>query len=341
MGTVPKDAMRGGNDMRKMKRSRFAKMILVSLYVLGTLVCGTSFAAQEDFPKKEITIICNMAAGGGRDLLSRGIGKTMSKYLKVPVVVMNVTGANGVLGITKIYHSAPDGYTIGAVTMSDIFNQLFEKTDYDVKKLVHIGRADSSPCFLYVQSDSPFRSVKDLKTYGKPIRYSAFSYGSQNTIVAMVLAHRDGWPLKIIGGYKGAAPALLDLIRGNVDLSGSKLPDAKEHIRAGKVRPLVLIDRKRIPDFPELQTVGEIGYPDLENFTVDTEFVAPPGVPKDRVKILEDALLKTVRDPEFVEWAKGAAINPAWMGGEEYTKLVYELFEVFGKYKGIIQKYIE
>jgi len=330
--------------MKKTESCGSVKMVIVlslSSCILGGLLFGTSFAAQEDFPKKEITFVCSMAAGGGRDLLSRGVAKTMSKYLNVPVVVMNVPGAGGVLGTTKIYNSAPDGYTIGAVTMSDVFNQLFEKTDYDIKKFVHIGRADSSPCFLYVQSDSPFRSVKDLKNFGKPIRYSAFSYGSQNTIVAMVIAYRDGWPLKIIGGYKGAAPAILDLIRGNVDLSGSKLPDAKEHIRAGKVRPILIIDRKRILDFPDLPTVGEIGYPDLENFTVDTWFVASPGIPKDRVKILENALMRTMKDPEFVEWARGAAINPAWVNGEEYTKVVYELFEVFGKYKGIIQKYME
>ncbi len=330
--------------MRKTKhwgRVRVVILITLSVSVMGGYLSGASFAAQEDFPKKQITMICSMAAGGGRDLLSRGVAKTMSKYLKVPVVVTNIAGAGGVLGATKLYNSAPDGYTIGAATMTEVFNQLIEKTDYDVKKCTHIGRAQSSPGFLYVRADSPFRSMKDLKEFGKPIRYSAFAYGSHETIATMVIADREKWNLKIIGGYKGAAAAVLGLVRGDVDLTGCVIPNAKEHIRAGTLRPIMIIDRKRSPDYPEVATVEESGYPDLVNLKPDTWFMAPPGVPKDRLKILEDALMKTIKDPEFMEWAKGAGIDPAWEGGEEYTKVVNALFDIFEKYKGVIQKHME
>ena len=176
------------------------RFVLASLTIglVGGTLCVPSFAAQEDFPRKEITMICSMAAGGGRDLLSRGVAKTMSKYLKVPVVVTNIAGAGGVLGATKLYNSAPDGYTFGAATMTEVFNQLIEKTDYDVKKCTHIGKAQSSPGFVYVRADSPFRSIKDLTAYGKPLRYSAFAYGSHETIATMVIADREKWNLKII-----------------------------------------------------------------------------------------------------------------------------------------------
>jgi tripartite-type tricarboxylate transporter receptor subunit TctC len=330
--------------MRKIKHWEWVRVVILitlSVSVMGGYLPGPSFAAQEDFPKKEITMICSMAAGGGRDLLSRGVAKTMSKYLKVPVVVTNVAGAGGVLGATKLYNSATDGYTIGPATMTEVFNQLIEKTDYDVKKCIHIGKAQSSPGFMYVRADSPFRSVKDLTAYGKPLRYSAFAYGSHDTIVTMIIADREKWNLKIIGGYKGAADAVLGLVRGDVDLTGCVIPNAKEHIRAGTLRPIMIIDRKRSPDYPEAATVEEIGYPELVNFKADTWFMAPPGVPKDRVKILEDALMKTIKDPEFVEWAKGAGIDPAWEGGEEYTKVVNALFDIFEKYKGVIQKHME
>ena len=81
--------------------------------------------------------------------------------------------------------------------------------------------------------------------------------------------------------------------------------------------------------------MGEIGQPDLEVLSSDYWFMAPPGVPKDRVKILEDALMKTLKDPEFLRWAKGAGVDPSPLSGEETTKLVSELFEVFQKYKEI------
>jgi tripartite-type tricarboxylate transporter receptor subunit TctC len=318
-------------------------VILISLLVsvMGGCLPVPCFAAQEDFPKKEVTIICSMAAGGGRDLLARGVAKTMSKYLKVPVVVTNVAGAGGVLGTTRLYNSAPDGYTIGMATMGDVSNQLMEKTDYDLRKAIHIGRAQSSPGCYFVRTDSPFRSWKDFKTYGKPVRYGAFAFGTPETVVAMILATREGWDLKVIGGYGSAAPAVLGLVRGDIDLTGANMSNAKEHIRAGVLKPIMIIDRKRHPDFPDIPLVGDLGYPELANFTPDTWFLAPPGVPRARVKILEDALMKTINDTEFVEWAKGASVDPLWMGGEEFTVVVNQLFNLFEKYKGEIQKYMQ
>ncbi|MCL2670119.1 MAG: tripartite tricarboxylate transporter substrate binding protein [Syntrophaceae bacterium] len=311
------------------------------IIVMGWVLSVPAFAAQDDFPNKEITMICSMAAGGGRDLLSRGVARVMSKYLKVPVVVTNVAGAGGVLGATRLYNSAPDGYTIGPASMTEVFNQLMEKTDYDVRKCIHLGRVQSTPGFMYARADSPFRSIKDLTKYGKPIRYSAFSYGSHDTIVTMIIADREKWDLRLIGGYKGAADATLGLVRGDVDLSGSAIVNAREHIRAGTLRPIMVIDEVRSPNYPETETVVEWGYPELVNFKADTWFLAPPGVPKERVKILEDALRNAVNDPEFLEWAKGAGLDLAWQGGEAYTKVVNALFDIFGQYQPIVQKYMK
>jgi len=216
-----------------------------------------------------------------------------------------------------------------------------EKTDYDVRKSIYLGRALSSSGNWFVHPDSPFRSVKDLKTYGKSMRYSAFTYGSPETIVAMVVADREGWPLKIIGGYKGALPSALALVRGDVDLTGAYYGGVGELARAGKIRAILTMGPKRVPEVPDVPTVGEIGHPDLEIFTLDTCLHAPPGVPKDRIEILENAFMKTLQDPEFVQWAKGAKLNVAWLNGAETTKRIYGLFDVLGKYKGTIEKYME
>ena len=330
--------------MKKTKSFKWLRTVgflSLSLWILISFLSGSSFAAQEDFPKKEITIIVSMAAGGGRDTLCRGLARTMSKYLGVPMVVMNFPGAGGVIGYTKTYQSAPDGYTLGTIAMPDVFHQLVEKTDYDVRKSIYLGRALSSSGNWFVHPDSPFRSVKDLKTYGKSIRYSAFTYGSPETIVAMVVADREGWPLKIIGGYKGALPSALALVRGDVDLTGAYYGGVGELARAGKIRAILTMGPKRVPEVPDVPTVGEMGHPDLEIFTLDTCLHAPPGVPKDRIEILENAFMKTLQDPEFVQWAKGAKLGVAWLNGAETTKRIYGLFDVLGKYKGTIEKYME
>jgi tripartite-type tricarboxylate transporter receptor subunit TctC len=101
------------------------------------------------------------------------------------------------------------------------------------------------------------------------------------------------------------------------------------------------IDQKRSPEFPEIPTVGEAGYPELAIFAMDFWFMAPPGVPKARVQILEEALMKTLKDPEFLKWAKGAGVDPGPLGAQETTRLALSLVEFLEKYKTYIEKYMK
>jgi len=327
-----------------MKRCKYLGIFVslsLSLSLLSTFLYEITFAAPVDFPKKEITIIVNMGPGGGRDVLARGVGNKMSKYLGVPVVVMNKPGAGGATGLISLYHSAADGYTIGVGMATDIIDQILEKREYDNKKFIYLGRAQSSPGFLFVKSDSPFRSVKDFKTFGKPVRHATFSMTSNSTVVPMVIANREGFTMVIVGGYKGAADAAMALVRGEVEFAGPGLVAAMPFLRAGQIRPILTIHQKRSPDFPDIPTVGEIGHPDLDIWALDFWFMTPPGVPKERVQILEDALMKTLKDPEFLGWAKGAGVDPAPLSGEEMTKMVFKLFGLLEQYKGDIDKYLK
>ncbi len=315
--------------------------VIVLALTLGGFSERGLFAASPDFPKKEINIIVNMGPGGGRDVIARGVGAIMSKYLGVPVVVQNVPGAGGSIGMAKLYGSAADGYTIGVGMATDIIDQLLEKREYDNKKFVYLGRAQSSPGFLFVRTDSQFRTVKDFKSFGKPVRHSTFSYMSNSTVVPIVMSNRDGWPMSIVAGYKGAAEAAMALVRGEVEFSGPGHVAALPFMKAGQIRPILAIDAKRSPDFPDVPTVGEMGHPDLAIWTLDFWFMTPPGVPGARAKILEDALMRTVKDPEFVKWAKGAGVDPGPLSGEETTKVVMSLFGQLERYKGDIEKYIK
>jgi tripartite-type tricarboxylate transporter receptor subunit TctC len=314
---------------------------ILSLCLFGNALVETTSAAEKEFPKKEITIICSFAPGGSRDILARGVGKVMSKHLGVPMVVVNTPGAGGARGAIALYHAASDGYTIGFGTATEVLLQIVEKQDFDNKKLSYLGRVQSSPTFCYVKSDSPIRSIKDLKTFGKSIRLSALGITQSSTVPVIIMAKREGFPLSIISGFPSAPPSLLSVIRGEVELTSLPLSPALPFLKSGQLRPILTIDRKRYPDFPDVPTVGDIGYRDLGNFALDYWMVAPPGVPKDRVQILEDALMKTVKDPEFVEWAKGAGVDPAPLGAEETAKDVLNLFNLLESYKGDIEKYMK
>ncbi len=314
---------------------------ILSFCLFGNALVETTSAAEKEFPKKEITIICSFAPGGSRDILARGVGKVMSKHLGVPMVVVNTPGAGGARGAIALYHAAPDGYTIGLGTATEVLLQIVEKQDFDNTKFSYLGRVQSSPTFCYVKSDSPIRSIKDLKTFGKSIRLSALGVTQSSTVPVIIMAKREGFPLSIISGFPSAPPSLLSVIRGEVEMTSLPLSPALPFLKSGQLRPILTIDRKRYADFPDIPTVGDIGYRDLGNFALDYWMIAPPGVAKDRVQILEDALMKTVKDPEFVEWAKGAGVDPAPLGAEEMRKDVLNLFNLLESYKGDIEKYMK
>lgn len=315
--------------------------LTISLWLFGSMLPEKSFAAQEVFPKKEITIIINYGPGGARDILARGVGTTLSKYLGVPVVMMNMPGAGGSRGLISIYHSAPDGYTIGVGTLADIINQVMEKQEFDNTKYTYIGNAQHTPPVWFVKSDSPIRSVKQFKTLGKPVRHSAFSLTSNSTVAAMIFANREGFPLVVVGGYKSAADAILGVIRGEVEFSSCAPSVAAQFARAGQIRPILAIDQNRAPDFPDAPTIVEAGHPDLGLFATDYWFMAPPGVPKARAQVLEDALMKTLKDQEFLKWAKAADVDPKWLSGEETGKMVVKLFGLIEQYKKDIEYYMK
>jgi tripartite-type tricarboxylate transporter receptor subunit TctC len=322
---------------RRVTRVLFLALLSCALYGLFS---SAAFAAQ-DFPRKEVTIIVNFGAGGARDIVARGVGNTMSQYLGVPVVVVNLPGAGGALGITKLYNSPPDGYTLAVGAAPDAILQVVQKQDYDVTKLTYIGKTDHAAGLLFVKSDSPFHSMKDLKNYGKSIRFAISSLAASTVVATMVLAEREGFPLTIVGGYQSSAAAVLGLIRGEVEICAPLYNTAAPYLKTGQLKPFVIIDQKRLPVFPDTPTMAEIGYPDLGIFGLDLWLEAPPGVPKERVKILEDALLKTLKDPQFLKWAKEVGVEPSPLSAQETEKLASEQVGLMEKYKKYILKYME
>jgi len=308
------------------------------LSLVGSNLYQKASGAQGDFPKKEITIIVNYAPGGGRDNVARGLSKIFGKYLGVPVNVTNIPGEGGVTGLIKLYKSVPDGYTIGIGSETDIIDQIMEKRPYDFRDFLYIGNIQNSAGIFYVRSDSVFHSVKDFKTYGKPVRHASFSLTAAPTIVAMVLAKRENFPLEIIKNYPGSADTLRALIRGEVDFSNNSLSVSMPFVKSQQIRPILVIAQKRSSFFPEIPTIGEEGHPDLADLTVHFWLMAPPGVPKERMQILEGALMKTFKDPEFLESFKKANVELGLLTGEETRRFAYDFFNFFEKYKGDLEK---
>jgi tripartite-type tricarboxylate transporter receptor subunit TctC len=330
--------------MKRIRNGGFGGAVIFHILFLAIFLClfsAVSFAAEEGFPKKEITIIVPLAPGGSRDITSRAVGNTMSKYLGAPVVIRNMSGAGGALGITNLYNSPPDGYTIGIAATTEVILQIVQKVSFDLKKFTYIGKVERVAPGFFVRSESPFHTFQDFKTFGKPVRVGTHSYTANSLMAAIVIAERLGFPLVVVGGYKGGADAVLGLVRGEVEFAAPSVMGGVQLARAGTIRPIMVLDRKRSGHFPNTPTVGEAGWPELEGFATDLWFIAPPAVPKDRLRILEEALMKTLKDPEFLKWAKEASLELDPMGSQETTKSVSDLFEVLEKYKKVFEKYKE
>ena len=258
----------------------------------------------------------------------------------VPMVVLNITGGAQTRGAAAIYHAAPDGYTIGFGGQSESIAQILEEQDYDMRKFSQIGRVQSTQETFFVMPDSPFKSFKDFKTFGKPIRFPVFSLTTGSTVVGMILSLREKFPLKVIGGYKQQTEATLALLRGDGELIVNNPSVGMVFFKTGEIRPILTIGPKRYPSFPEIPSVAEMGYKDLANLSLDIWLMGPPEIPKERLKILEDALMSTLKDPEFVNWAKKVSIDLGPLNGEDNAKRVLDFFKVVEPYKRDIEKNI-
>jgi tripartite-type tricarboxylate transporter receptor subunit TctC len=274
-------------------------------------LAGAAFAASlllappamaQRYPDHPIKLIVPVPPGGGVDLLSRAIGAKMSQSMGQPVVIENKAGASAAIGTEALAKSPPDGYTIMMGYSAHATNPIFVgKLPYDTNKdfaaIAHVGYI---PLILVVNSSSPYHSVKELiaAAKAKPGQLQFASGG------AGAGAHLSGELLKATAGvdivhvpYKGNAPALNDLLGGQVTMMFDTITTSLPHVKAGTLRALAVTSPKRSPLAPDVPTMIESGLPE---FDISAWYVmfAPAGTPKDVIARLNAEINKAIADPE-------------------------------------------
>src|SRR3954452_24235479 len=287
-----------GSENMKIRRS-----------VLG-LGATTAFAfaalgpagAQAAYPERPITMVVPFPAGGSTDLVARVVAEKMSQELGQQVVVDNRGGAGGNVGAAAAAKADPDGYTIlmGTVATHALNPALYKKMPYDpVKDFAPISLLVVVPNVLVVNPDFPAHSVAELIALlkAKPGEYSYASSGNGTPL------HLSGELFKTMAGvdmvhvpYKGAGPALIDVMGGHVPIMFDNLPSSTEHIKAGKLRGLAVTTAERAPSMPDLPTIAESGLPGYEPYTWNALF-APAGTPPEVIAKLNEAALQALADP--------------------------------------------
>ncbi|MFQ5849630.1 MAG: Bug family tripartite tricarboxylate transporter substrate binding protein [Candidatus Binatia bacterium] len=315
-----------------MKRLTLVLASLVTLLFLVTPV------AQAAFPERNITLIVTFSPGGGFDTIARAIARSMKKYLPkgVSVIVKNVTGAGGVTGTVFVYRAKPDGYTIGHIYADGMLGlQMLKgvkKAGYDIHKFTWLALVGGESYGLLLRKDSPYRSVKDLQR-AKRVTWGVEGVGVTRWFPAFIAAKELGIPFEVVAGYRGTGESLPALLRGDYDVFTQPIdhPSIVPYLKTGEIRPLVHLSETRAKNAPGVPTAKEVGY-DLV-VKLSRAIGAPPGVPADRAKILEDLLLKAMADADYKKFVakSGIALVP---GNARKAKKDLEGFAtLYGKYK--------
>jgi tripartite-type tricarboxylate transporter receptor subunit TctC len=264
------------------------------LIAVAAAYFGGDAAAADDYPVRPILLVVPYPAGGGNDVLARLVAAKMSATLGQPIVIENRGGAGSTIGTRDVARSAPDGYTILIATSSLAINpQLYPDTAYDpVKDFAPIGLIAKSPNLVLVNPSLPAHNIAELIALAKKepgrVDFASTGIGTSTHLAAMLFATMAGVTINPVP-YKGVAPALTDLIGGQVPLMFCPITSAVGFVKAGNLRALALTGTTRSPSFPDLPTVAEDGLP---GYAAELHYglLAPGGTPPAIVAKLNAAL---------------------------------------------------
>jgi tripartite-type tricarboxylate transporter receptor subunit TctC len=275
---------------------------LRNMIVLAALLASSASIAQP-YPAKPVKLIIPWSAGGGSDSLGRMVGQGLGVLWKQQVVVENRPGASGNIGAEALAKSAPDGYTI-MLTSTTVTNGtvLYKSLPFDpLNDLAPITLAAGFPHVLVVKNSLPVASVRELIDLAKSrpgqLNYASAGAGSPFHMAAELFKYSAQVQMAHIP-YKGGAPALTDLIAGQVDLAFANLVNVMPHIKAGRLKGLGITTAKRSSSAPDLPAIAEAGLPDYE-FAAYFGFFAPAGAPKPVINKLHVDIAGVLKSPEI------------------------------------------
>jgi tripartite-type tricarboxylate transporter receptor subunit TctC len=309
---------------------------LILACAAATVVAATHVHAQT-YPSKPIRIVVPFAAGGPADITARTIGPRMTELLGQPIIVDNRGGANGVIGAENAIRSPPDGYTLLQSTSSiTAINMVTygDKPPYDtLRDLQPLTSVMFTTSLIVLHPSMPAKTLKELVALMKA-RPNQITFGSAGTGGTLhfgieMLQSEAGVKITHVP-FKGAGPAVTDLIGGQINGMFVDLPVISPYVKSGKVRAIAVTSRERSQYFPEVPTTKEAGYPGVE-MTNCYGLLVPAKTPRDIVMKLHDAVVKAVATPAVRERFMAVGADPATMSPEEFTRFIKTDIEKWGK----------
>jgi tripartite-type tricarboxylate transporter receptor subunit TctC len=298
--------------------------------MLSALLCAVASApvGAQDFPSRPLRIIVPYPPGGGTDRVARIIGEKLAEQMGQPVVIDNRAGAGGVVGTEASARAAPDGYTmvLGSTATHAVNPSLYSKPGYDpIADFVAISPLATTPAILVVNASLQVSSLQDLLAMirmprpGVSVTFASAGAGSLQHMAGELFKSMTKADILHVP-YKGAAPAMTDLLAGHVTMAFDTMPSAMPHVRAGKLKALGISTPKRVPSLPDVPAIAEV-VPGYELITW-YGLLAPRGVPAPIVERLNGEVRKALESRDVADKLNQAGLDPMWSGTAEFAAMV-------------------
>jgi tripartite-type tricarboxylate transporter receptor subunit TctC len=301
------------------------KLKAISLAV-ALATCGAAQAATDNYPTKPIRLVVPFTPGGSTDILARLVAKQITETFGQQCIIDNRPGAGGTIGMEIAARAAPDGYTLamGHIGTIAVNPALYPKLSYDpLKDFQPVTLVAMIPNMMTVNPKVQVKTVKDVIALAQS-KPGALNYGSGGNGSA---AHLATEYFKLLSKtdithipYKGTAPAVTDLIAGNISMMITGVPPQLAHVKSGRLRPIAVATAKRLPIFPDLPAIGETvkGYEATQWYGI----LAPAAVPKSYITRLNAAVVKALHSPETKALLASDAAEPVGNSPEEFGKFI-------------------
>lgn len=272
-----------------------------ALLGVAAVLLGTLMAQADTYPSRPITIVAPTTAGGPPDTIGRILGERMKVTLGQPVVVENVTGAGGSLGVQRVARSAPDGYTVSIGHLnSHVFTGAVYNLSFDLlTDLAPVTMLTSAPMIFVVRDGLPPNNMKELvawmKQNPKGATFGSVGIGGPAKVWATNFQSKIGIEFQFVP-YRGAAAIVQDLIAGQIDIACVEASNVVAHLKGGKIKPYAVLSKERWAAAPDIPTIDEAGVPGFY-MTFWHGLWVPKGTPRDAIMKLDAAAVDALADP--------------------------------------------
>jgi tripartite-type tricarboxylate transporter receptor subunit TctC len=301
----------------------------------GMMAVLAGGASAQTYPDRTITMVVPFAAGGSTDLVARILAQKLTEQMGQTVVVENRAGAGGNIGAASVVKSSPDGYTVlyGTISTHTLNPLMAKKSAYDpVKDFEPVALVGNIPNVLVVHPGVPAKNVQELIALAKA-QPDKFSYASSGVATPL---HLSGEMFNRMAGtkmahvpYRGAGPAMNDLVGGQIPVMFDNLPSSAEFIKSGKIRALAITTKQRVKQFPDLPTMEEQGLKGYETYSWQAFFM-PAGTPKAVVAKFNAELGKALQDPGIQKRLEDLTMTITFSSPEQLAAHVAEQLATWG-----------